>query len=335
MAAAEMHLLEKAALDDPMLADALEGYAGTNSAVADLQLLQQRLQNRIEENSRVRRLVIALPWLKAAAVFLVVSGGGLLVFQTLDKKNTLANSSAEETVTVDKSGLSRPNSDSTTINLATTAADSSGRSRNVAVAERNTSRLKSKVATPVTALPSVGGGMVKQSKEAEFKTEPNALAKADSRSEVADTTRTALGNQAANVTVRTLNDSTKQIDVVLKKIDSPVDEVVISKAKAQPTARRTPVVVDSLEPEKGWNSFDDYVAENLKAPDEYKTKPTYNKEVELSFDVDREGNPTNVKVTKSLCEKCDAEAIRILKDGPKWKGKKTKGRVKIKFPLSP
>lgn len=335
MTAAEMHLLEKAALDDPMLADALEGYAGTKSASADLRLLQERLQKRVETSSRGKLLFFGSNWLKVAAVFLLFAGGGWLVFQAFDKKNTLAKNPAVETLRVDKNSLAqKPQPDSTTLNFST-GADSSEHSQDVAVAETKAPVFKRKAPTAVTALQSEEKNDVTQDKETEVKTMSGVLAKAEGRTENADTNRMALNNQAANVTVRTLNDSTKQMNVVLKRLGSPVDEVVISKAKAQPRTRSIPVTVDSLEPEQGWASFDDYVVQNLKAPEDLKIKYSYNKEVELSFDVDGEGNPTNVKVTKSLCEKCDAEAIRILKEGPKWKGKKTKGKIKIKFPLSP
>ena len=55
----ERHDLEKAALDDPFLADALEGYATAGVHTAeDLAELQQRLQNRV---SNQRSKVVPLP----------------------------------------------------------------------------------------------------------------------------------------------------------------------------------------------------------------------------------------------------------------------------------
>ena len=52
----------------------------------------------------------------------------------------------------------------------------------------------------------------------------------------------------------------------------------------------------------------------------------------LSFDVDDNGIPRNIRVEKSLCASCDEEAIRLLKEGPKWEKKKNKkGKVKIRF----
>jgi DnaJ-domain-containing protein 1 len=46
----ERHDLEKAALDDPFLADALEGYLVTGvNTEADIQELKKRLSERVEE----------------------------------------------------------------------------------------------------------------------------------------------------------------------------------------------------------------------------------------------------------------------------------------------
>jgi TonB family protein len=91
------------------------------------------------------------------------------------------------------------------------------------------------------------------------------------------------------------------------------------------------VTIDTLEPAEGYVKFDDYVISNLQIPDELKTKSIAG-EVQLAFDVDQNGKPTNITVVKSLCEKCDEEAIRLLKEGPKWKKKKDKkGKITIKF----
>jgi TonB family protein len=56
-------------------------------------------------------------------------------------------------------------------------------------------------------------------------------------------------------------------------------------------------------------------------------------DVEVSFEVDKNGEPVNIKVEKSLCGKCDEEAIRLIKDGPKWKRKDRKLRTRITVPF--
>ena len=47
LSAAEMHAMEKAAMDDPFLADALEGYKNINLAEAGLDSLKDRLDKRV------------------------------------------------------------------------------------------------------------------------------------------------------------------------------------------------------------------------------------------------------------------------------------------------
>jgi hypothetical protein len=55
--------------------------------------------------------------------------------------------------------------------------------------------------------------------------------------------------------------------------------------------------------------------------------------VQISFEVNKLGEPVNIKVEKSLCKECDEEAIRLIKQGPKWKTKKKKKRVTVNVPF--
>ena len=86
------------------------------------------------------------------------------------------------------------------------------------------------------------------------------------------------------------------------------------------------------EPEAGWGNYNTYVANNIQIPENIRGKNLSRSDVELSFEVDRNGQPTNIKITKSShCKACDDEAIRLLREGPKWKkkGKKNKTTISI------
>jgi TonB family protein len=111
-----------------------------------------------------------------------------------------------------------------------------------------------------------------------------------------------------------------------------IEMVVIGYGTQKKSTEPYPrVVIDTLEPAEGFINFDDYIARNIKMPEEFKAKTTSG-EVQLSFDVDKNGQPVNIAIVKSLCSKCDEEAIRLLKEGPKWKKKKNqKGKITIKF----
>jgi TonB family protein len=85
------------------------------------------------------------------------------------------------------------------------------------------------------------------------------------------------------------------------------------------------------EPEDGWGNYNTYVQNNIQIPDNIRSKKT-STDVELSFDIDKNGQPVNIKVTKSSqCKECDEEAKRLLREGPKWKrkGKKSKTTISI------
>ncbi len=109
MPAAEMHALEKAALDDMFLADALEGYMHSASAIDDVDLLQKRLAEKLEKGK-----VVALPlyrkgWLRVAALFVLVASGALLIWQL--NKQPVNNLAVTEKAPNEKSlnQLSAPN----------------------------------------------------------------------------------------------------------------------------------------------------------------------------------------------------------------------------------
>jgi TonB family protein len=138
----------------------------------------------------------------------------------------------------------------------------------------------------------------------------------------------SLGYVSDNYKLSPLNAQTG--DLILKEDEN---------AKKQKLAQNRKVVnslskkdsTEIEEPEVGWGFYNTYVANNIKIPDDVR-KQNNNKDVELSFDINNAGRPVNIKVTKSSgCKACDDEAIRLLKEGPKWKkkGKRSKTTISI------
>ncbi len=79
---AEMHAMEKAVMDDPFLADALEGFKNTSLADSDLDALKERLDKRVGAfvpilNLKRKRFT----WMRVAAAIIIIVGVGLLVQQ--------------------------------------------------------------------------------------------------------------------------------------------------------------------------------------------------------------------------------------------------------------
>jgi hypothetical protein len=86
---AEMHAIEKAAMDDPLLSDALEGIELSgrrqNIFASDTEELRKRLQERIQQRKRNRIFPFLLQW-RAAAVWLLLAGAGTLSYFFLTRK---------------------------------------------------------------------------------------------------------------------------------------------------------------------------------------------------------------------------------------------------------
>ena|GEM_PF-1209243 len=82
------------------------------------------------------------------------------------------------------------------------------------------------------------------------------------------------------------------------------------------------------QPKGGWSIFEDYLKNNNKLFSNSGLS------VELSFSVGKDGKPTDIKIVKGQDKAFEDEAIRLLKNGPKWNYNSklsNKAAVTIKF----
>ena len=106
MSPAEMHALENAAMDDPFLADALEGYSKLQKDTSDdLAILKKRLAARSAGAPVVS--IRKNNWWKVAAVFILIAGIGTITFLMIQgkqspslAKNELSKDSGESAVSL-------------------------------------------------------------------------------------------------------------------------------------------------------------------------------------------------------------------------------------------
>lgn len=96
--------------------------------------------------------------------------------------------------------------------------------------------------------------------------------------------------------------------------------VTVAKTK-NINARVASVAPAVSTPVGGWAKLDSYINENNKL-----VKAGLSGQfVEVSFLVDAAGNPSDVKVVKNATEAFDTEAVRLIKEGPKWEQPKAEG----------
>lgn len=102
------------------------------------------------------------------------------------------------------------------------------------------------------------------------------------------------------------------------------------RSRKQEIASPTPFKEkNGSEPVKGFKKYKKYIEKKMIRPtDDCKD---IKGEVILSFLVDADGKPYAIQTEQSLCSSADKEAIRLIKEGPLWKPSETRTRYTIRF----
>ena len=136
-------------------------------------------------------------------------------------------------------------------------------------------------------------------------------------------------------------DTSRTMLIAMNENKQTLNEVVVvgygaKKNKKSTTAGNVVTVKEQAkkeitpQPVIGKRSYQKYLKENLVRPTDDNCKDIKG-EVVLSFFVNEEGKPQNITVIHGLCEFADKEAIRLVKEGPKWTSGKLPARVTVRF----
>ncbi len=92
-------------------------------------------------------------------------------------------------------------------------------------------------------------------------------------------------------------------------------------------------VEQAPQPQGGMKSFYDYIAQHMEYPTMARRMLIEGK-VYIQFIINKDGSLTDFEVLKGIGGGCDEEAIRVLKESPKWEPGRQRGRpVKVKMAL--
>lgn len=402
MPAAEMHALENAALEDPFLGDALEGYAFTSSPSADADALRERL-NVLSADKKIFFLSPKAGWWRIAALLVIIAGAGVLFFTVnnkISKNNGLAQNETNTpvaSVVSDTAPFLKPDTSVVQIpeNKVTkgTAVVSSIRSVKpaeiqaqynsdaVSAAPESNTQNVSVVPEQIAGIKNNNQGYnnaAQQNNAIQYKdvfnkpalksdqswTKNNADQKEDDRRAEMEVYRNNTAKklqvpapvaQSANnglqevITAAGINRKAKGTIANDGRVKNPelTDTLSMPKALADMSTMGASQKVSAKNIDVGINgtsalpgngmspqekiAFDQYLEKNIR--------PVYNSagvrmagEVLLSFSINKKGRPKDIKVAMSLCTPCEAQAIKLLENGPDWSGKKNEEKtVIIKF----
>lgn len=130
-----------------------------------------------------------------------------------------------------------------------------------------------------------------------------------------------------------LADTGKVMQIAMHEDQTALDEVVVvgyGAAKNAKLKQNSSVKENKILVSPGKKAFNKYVKENLIRPTDGECRHVKGKVV-LRFSVNQQGRPVQVVVERSLCPSADAEAIRLLNQGPHWAPGSNSMTVEVKF----
>lgn len=388
MSPQEMHAVEKAALEDAFLSDAIEGYVHTTKATEDLEDIKKRLFEK-ETQTRVIPVVAKKRSIysafKVAAIVLFLAGAGWVVNQySLQTKNIVAKNNIELKVSdsfqsaavpfiadsiINHTGISVK--EDRQISSAIKKYDKkdvrqqtykSPSLQNDQAANEVTADIAMK--EPEQATPKIESRIegVKSSAAANEKNTANiykgqvvdkvgnpvpfatilrvhrregVTADANGNFSIATTDTMLLANISAagfEPFILKTKDPQENYKVILQSSDNQLTEVVVTAIGADREQNEQSEGKERFKkPSNGLKDYDIYLNNNIKQVRDNDNRIVKG-QVTLSFDVNKKGEPINIKVEKSLHPACDEQAERLLREGPKWKQKgNKKGQLVVNF----
>ena len=111
-----------------------------------------------------------------------------------------------------------------------------------------------------------------------------------------------------------------------------IHAIAATKSKKSRATKRKLSDTPEVLPVGGMDAFKEYIKTNKVYPEVAKAASIQGT-VFLAFSLDKDGTVKDVEVTESLHPACDAEAIRLLQEGPKWISPTGIGYCEISFSL--
>lgn len=342
----EMHELEKKALSDPFLADALEGISNVDPGVlsSDLSELHQKIHSKKQVIFTPLRIAAGVVVLISAALYLLWPSAPVEIEKQIVKADTVQElEKAREEKIVEKA-IDTPRQKvrksqikksgqvplPTIAQIDTTAVDQS-LSGQVADATPAPTKIAGNVSVAEDGLPLPGVSIRVKGTTKGTTTDING----NYSLEVPDNLPLVFSFVGMETTeVATADKAT--IDVKMNEDVSQLSEVVITRSAIQRPATEEPLV-KLAEPVGGIKAYDKYMEDNLRYPQQALENNVKGRVV-VEFNVGVDGALNNFVVMKSLGYGCDDEVLRLVKEGPVWtptteddKPVESTVRVRMKF----
>ena len=365
----EAHRLEKESMQDPFLADAMDGY---NQVEGNHEQRIEKLRMQVSAHSAKKKNTYAITWSIAAC--LVIGFGISSYFLFLKKSMTDEVFIAEESVPAklpETTTPATPTNPATPAAPVTPRADKKEMSASAVIepmmeeALEQTAELQevaatmdtsesvsdkkmrmAKVVTPPNSNiiqgkvtdekgePIIGASVAYKGTNIGTITNMNgefSLVKKEGKKQL---TAQFIGYDPVEIPV----DTSQTMLIAMNENKQTLNEVVVVGYGTNKNKKSTTVVTAKEQADKditpqpviGKRKYQKYLKENLVRPTDEKCAQVKGKVV-LTFLVNKEGRPFYIKVKESLCESSDKEAIRLIQEGPDWIYGNKSAEITVKF----
>ncbi|HJA54027.1 MAG TPA: carboxypeptidase-like regulatory domain-containing protein [Candidatus Bacteroides intestinigallinarum] len=365
----EAHRLEKESMQDPFLADAMDGY---NQVEGNHEQRIEKLRMQVSAHSAKKKNTYAITWSIAAC--LVIGFGISSYFLFLKKSMTDEVFIAEESVPAklpETTTPATPTNPATPAAPVTPRADKKEMSASAVIepmmeealeqtaelqevaATMNTSESASDKKMRMAKVVTIPNSNIIQGKVTDEKGEPIigasvaykgtnigtitnmngefSLVKKEGKKQL---TAQFIGYDPVEIPV----DTSQTMLIAMNENKQTLNEVVVVGYGTNKNKKSTTVVTAKEQADKditpqpviGKRKYQKYLKENLVRPTDEKCAQVKGKVV-LTFLVNKEGRPFYIKVKESLCESSDKEAIRLIQEGPDWIYGNKSVEITVKF----
>ncbi len=349
MDAKEMHAFERAMMNDPFIADAIEGYRKSNDVLAANHL--DEIERRLTADKQQAK-VVPLPlhktaWWKVAAIVLIIVSGGAISYMLFNNpvgdKNTtpqIAQTESKE-IPVEKDSIGLAEN---TIKPEKTSGIEmrTYRKKTIPVNRRDVKAAPAIVMNKQSQQDTAMLAMTEKTDERSLLTNNETASLAKTRSMVAASKPMSAPAGAAdqelkgraagsNASVKSEASANKMIE---KKDTNALSEVKVvgygTKRKRDVTGSITSIENNEQagEPQGGWMNFDNYVKREIQ---HFKDSANiaFNDAITLEFSINEEGRPADLQIKENADKAVTDKAIQILENGPRWKRNKDQSKVKV------
>jgi hypothetical protein len=335
MTGAEMHALEKAALGDPLLAEAIEGYRMANGETAYEKL--NELKRQIKQKPGSKGGWIPKKFMRMAATLALIVTLAATAYLLLSRKE---NDSGTGSIAENRmpENTARDTAAGNTADAAGTAkaAAEPQKAEDKALTTASEKRKENPAATPVEK----DAATLREE-------ENNSLQKIASDEEnvknksVRELPQPPAVTEAASAQKVEADNSKNAADAAVTSEKEEVAAVAANEVKKSGLSKRErKITTEGLSgqdkvpnpatPAGGRANYDRYLASSISLPQEIREKYR-GRSVKLGFTVRRNGKLSDIRVLESVSQECDAEAIRLLKTGPAWD---TRGQNRARTTIS-